>query len=248
MLQAGLSSINNKNIQSLNLEKNSVEWKVTNSNNFTFGVECSYFNTNNLALSSGLVYSAFSSDFFLNGAFKEIAEARDINGDKYNKIYQASNYDSLATIKTLNIPIKVLWISGSTRKFGFFAEAGAQISLFLSKEYTTTGSMEFKGYYPYNPGVLQNINFEELGYYSIQNINSFGEINSKIYALSATVSVGINIPLGYFMSMRLGPEVSIGLSDIDNSIRYIDVFGNELQKEKTSLRWYGIKFVLNYKF
>ena len=61
-------------------------------------------------------------------------------------------------------------------------------------------------------------------------------------------SIGINIPLGYYSSITVGPEIVFGISDImGNMDEYIDIFGKSSNRNGTRIRSVGIKVSFAYK-
>jgi uncharacterized membrane-anchored protein YitT (DUF2179 family) len=62
------------------------------------------------------------------------------------------------------------------------------------------------------------------------------------------VSFGVNIPFGYFSSLNIGPEFTLGLNDIvQKKEEYIDIFGKSYAHQSTKIRNFGIKFSFAYK-
>lgn len=70
----------------------------------------------------------------------------------------------------------------------------------------------------------------------------------KGYNLAFYSSAGINILLGYYSSINIGPEVFIGLSDIlSDKKKYVDIFGKSYTHQPTKIKNFGIKICLTYK-
>jgi hypothetical protein len=70
----------------------------------------------------------------------------------------------------------------------------------------------------------------------------------KGFNLAFYGSAGINIPLGYYSSLSIGPEVMIGLSDIFSDKKtYTDIFGRSYTHQPTKIRNFGIRISLSYK-
>ena len=70
----------------------------------------------------------------------------------------------------------------------------------------------------------------------------------KGFNLSFYGSIGINIPLGYYSSINIGPEVIIGLSDIlSDKKEYVDIFGKSYTHQPTKIKNFGIRISLAYK-
>ena len=137
---------------------------------------------------------------------------------------------------------------GKPGKYGYYIEGGVKISIPLSASYSNTGNYKVSGYYPSNPTVIQYLDLSELGFYTRENIEETGKIDMKGYNLAFYSSAGINIPLGYYTSINIGPEVTIGLSDIlSDKKKYEDIFGKSYPHQPTKIKNFGIRISLAYK-
>jgi hypothetical protein len=242
----GQTSINNKNIETLSLEKNMHAWNVSPLYGYISALGISYYFTDNIAVSSGLEFNKYAAKFNLTGKFTDNTLSTDINDTKYNRIVEAS-YDSLVTIKYVTIPLLINYTSGKPGKLGFYAEGGTKISIPADATYSNKGSYKFSGYYP-APAIIQTVELTELGFYNKQDIDNSGKISMKGFNVAFYTSAGINIPLGYYSSISIGPEIIIGLSDIMSDKKtYTDIFGKEYTHQPTKIKNFGIRISLAYK-
>ena len=244
----GQTHINSKDISSLSLAKNMHSWNVSPLYGYLTALGVSYYFTDNIAVRSGIEFNTYSSKYNLNGTFRDsITLSTDINSSKYNKIVAAS-FDSLVSINYLTVPFLVNYTSGKPGKLGFFVEGGIKISIPVKATYTNKGSYNFYGYYPSNATVMQYLSLTELGFYDKEDINETGKITMKGFNLAFYGSAGINIPLGYYSSLSIGPEVIIGLSDIlSDKKTYLDIFGKSYTHQPTKISNFGIRISLSYK-
>jgi hypothetical protein len=87
-----------------------------------------------------------------------------------------------------------------------------------------------------------------LGFYTREDINDTGEAKIKGFNLALYTSAGINIPLGYYSSITVGPEAIIGISDILRDKKtYTDIFGKTYTHQPTKIRNFGLRVTLAYK-
>lgn len=243
----GQTQINDRNITSLSVAKNLHSWNVSPLYGYISAMGVSYYFTDNIAVRSGLEFNKYAAKFNLNGKFTDNTLSTDINVSKYNKIVEA-NFDSLVTINYLTVPLLFNYTSGKPGKIGFYAEGGIKFSIPVSASYINTGSYKFSGYYPSNPQVIQYLSLPELGFYDKQNINETGKIDMKGFNLALYSSVGFYVPLGYYSSVSIGPEIIIGVSDILNDKKtYVDIFGKSYTHQPTKIRNFGIRLSLAYK-
>lgn len=243
----GQTSINNKNIESLSVEKDMHSWNVAPQFGFITAIGISYYFNDNYAAKSGFEFNKYSAKFNLSGKFTDNALSTDINETTYKKIIEA-NYDSIVKIDYVTIPVLFSYTSGKPGKPGFYADAGFKVSIPANASYTNSGSYKFYGYYPDHPAVTQIVTIPELGFYDKQDINETGKISMKGFNLALYTSAGINIPLGYYSSVSIGPEVIIGLSDIMSDKKtYTDIFGKSYTHQPTKIKNFGIRISLAYK-
>jgi hypothetical protein len=244
----GLTSINNKNIESLTIPQDSVSWNIKPLSGYITAIGVSYYLNDNIAVRSGLELNTYSANYNLAGKFGSKTTSADLNSDLFYKRI-AADYDSLISINYLTLPALVNYTSGKPGKLGFFAEGGAKISIPLKAESKITGDYTYTGYYPDNPDVLQVLSIEELGFYDRQDIDkTYNNVKIKGFNLALYASAGINIPLGYYSSITLGPEAIIGITDIGSGkASYQDIFGVEHEHQPTKIKNFGFRISFAYK-
>jgi hypothetical protein len=243
----GQTQINSKDITTLSVAKDMHSWNASPQFGFITALGVSYYFNDNMAIRTGLEFNNYSEKFNLNGKFTDNSLSTDINSVAYKKIVEA-NYDSLIKINYITLPVLFNYTSGKPGKLGFYAEVGLKVSIPVGASYSNSGSYKFYGYYPSHPVVTQYVSLTELGFYDKQDINGTGKISMKGFNLSSYGSAGINIPLGYYSSINIGPEVIIGLSDIlSDKKTYTDIFGKSYTHQPTKITNFGIRISLVYK-
>lgn len=243
----GQTSINDGNIKTMTLEDNQHNWDVSPLYGFISAIGVHYYFNDNLSIKSGLEYNKYSGSFNLSGKFTSGVTSTDINSDTYYKVIEAS-YDSIVTINYITFPLVVSYTSGKPGRLGFYGEAGLKVSIPKNAHYRDTGYYKYYGYYPNHPVFTQIVNIKELGYYTREDINTKGSVNIRGFNVALYASAGVNIPLGYYSSVTVGPEIVIGLSDIAAGRKtYTDIFGKEYTHEPTKIKNFGLKVTLAYK-
>jgi hypothetical protein len=243
----GQTQINSKDITTLSVTKDLHSWNATPLYGYLTALGVSYYFTDNIALRSGIEFNTYSEKFNLTGKFTNNTLSADVNTTSFYKIIEAS-YDSLVTINYVTLPVLLNYTSGKPGKFGFYGEAGIKISIPAQASYSVSGNYKTSGYYPTHPTVTQYLSNPELGFYNRESIDETGKINMKGFNLAFYSSAGINIPLGYYSSINIGPELIIGLSDIlSDRKKYIDIFGKSFPHQPTKISNFGIRISLVYK-
>jgi hypothetical protein len=243
----GQTSIVNKNIESLSLENNQHSWAVSPLYGYIGALGVSYYFTNNIAIRTGLEFNKYTTEYNLSGKFVDNTLSTDLNSSQYYRIVEAS-FDSTVTINYITIPVLFNYTGGKPGKFGFYAEGGVKVSIPANATYKNTGNYKFSGQYPYNPPVTQFLDLPELGFYNKQNIDETGTVDIKTINIAFYSSLGINIPLGYYSSINIGPEIILGLTDILRDKKtYTDIFGKTYTHQPTKIKNFGIRISIAYK-
>lgn len=243
----GQTQIDAKDITTLSDTKDLHSWNASPLYGYLTAIGVSYYFNDNIAVRSGLEFNKYSENFNLSGKFTNNTLSTDINATSYYKIIEAS-YDSLVTINYLTLPLLINYTSGKPGKFGFYGEGGIKLSIPARATYSVTGNYKTSGYYPSHPAVTRYLDQSDLGFYNRQDIDDSGKINMKGFNLAFYSSVGINIPLGYYSSINIGPEVIIGLSDIlSDKTKYTDIFGKTYTHQPAKIKNFGIRICLAYK-
>jgi len=245
----GQTQIEDKDITTLSLEDDLHFWKASPLSGYLTAIGVYYYFTDNIAIRSGLEFNNYSSKFTLSGEFKDNTLSRDSNLNSYYRIVNAG-YDSLVSINYLTLPILFNYTSGKPGRLGLYGEGGIKISIPVKASYSNTGYYNTSGEYPPFTEIPMEVimNETEFGFYSRENINETGTINMKGFNLAVYGSIGINIPLGYYSSISVGPEINIGVSDImSDKTKYTDIFGKTYTHKPTKIRNFGIRISLAYK-
>jgi hypothetical protein len=243
----GQTTINSADINSMSLTQNSHEWTTSPLYGYQAGAGASYFFTDNISLRSGIELSTYSTSYTLSGTFTDAKISYDINSEPYNKRVIA-DYDSTVKVNYLTIPAVASYTSGKPGKIGFYGEAGVKLSIPLTATSSESGNYATSGVYSNPPSPRDSEEFSAFGFYTKENINESDDIEMKGMNLSAYGSIGVNLPLGYYQSLYIGPEIMIGISDIMKNINnYRDIFGYPYEHQPTKIKYFGLRLSFAYK-
>jgi Outer membrane protein beta-barrel domain len=239
--------INSKDIESLTVPENQHSWKVSALYGYLASLGFGYNFNDHIALRSGIELSKYSTRFNLNGNYTSGFLSYDINVDPYYKIVNAE-FDSLVSVNYITIPLLINYTSGKPGKFGFYGEGGFKISIPVKSSFSSSGNYITSGYYPYHEAVTQYLYLPELGFVNRGNISETGNNTMTGLNISFYSYVGLNIPLGYYSSLTIGPEITLGLSDVlKNEQKYFDIFGKSYGHQPTKINSFGIRISFVYK-
>ena len=243
----GQTGIKDKNIESLTLDENFHSWNVTPAYGLFSAVGISYYFTDNIYVRSGIELNKYSSKFNLSGTFTDKALSSDANSDQYYRIVD-TKFDSIVTLNYITLPLLVGYTSGKPGELGFYAEGGVKISIPLKGTYQSSGNYQFYGHYPDNPAVIDTLYLPELGFVDRGTFDQPGKADFKGINLSVYASAGVNIPLGYYSSITIGPEINIGISDImRDKTSFTDIFEKTYSHQPVKIRSFGLRIGFVYK-
>lgn len=241
----GYSMIESEMAQSPAADYDAEPWVYSSGYGYRAGIHASYFFNDHIGLITGLSYNNYQGSVHLTGHFEDTELTPDINGlidpdEVRYKNYQM-DYDSALSHSYISLPVLFNYTSGTPGKWAFYIEAGGSLGYRISSAYTVTGDEQFYGRYPYHESSTEFIYLEDLGYYNRTDIQRSGEADLHNFNISGYLSTGIVIPLGYFSSIKFGPEVFFGFSDINAGIESLNIFGQSVPHESNVLKKYGVK-------
>jgi hypothetical protein len=131
---------------------------------------------------------------------------------------------------------------------GFFVDAGVKLSIPLKATASVSGNYATSGIYETGPSPRDSEEWSSYGFYTRKDINVTDDIEIKGVNMSFYTSAGVNIPLGYYKSVNIGPEIMVGLTDILRNLdNYTDIFGYSYKHQPTKAKYFGIRFSFAYK-
>jgi len=245
---AGMTQINSEDINSTSSAVTPYTWNVKSRYGISLGISGTYNLTDNIGVKAGLEINTFSAGYAFADSLKDTQISKDINNTSFYKIVDA-NIDSVVKMNFITIPVAINYISGKPGKLGFYGEAGMRFSIPLNASYTTKGDYETMGYYPSLTIADKVLTASEIGwFYKKQNFSESGTVDLRGINMAAYGTAGVNIPFGYYSSVMIGPEISIGLSDVMRHVnKYRDIFDNAYDHKPTKVKYFGLRISFAYK-
>ncbi|HUX95877.1 MAG TPA: outer membrane beta-barrel protein [Bacteroidales bacterium] len=241
----GQTNINSEDINSTASARTPYTWDVTALYGISAGVSATYNFTDNIAVRGGLEFNTFSTGYKLITSLQNTELSQDVNGDYFYKIVDA-DLDSIVKMNFLTLPVMASFTSGKPGKLGFYAEAGMKFSIPVTTTYNVKGNYETKGYYP--DGDI-TMTAPEIGwFYKRDNFNESGDVKLRGINMAVYGSAGVNIPIGYYSNINIGPEILIGLTDVMRHVNnYRDIFDNPYEHKPTKIKSFGLRVSFAYK-
>ncbi len=158
-------------------------------NSFSGSVEIGYFFSKYIGLSSGIGFISYKTQLTLDtyhSTFNDI----DSENESYELQVSGSDIKEVQNVGFLSIPFCINLRLPFNEKIGFFLQTGVNLAVPLSKNYKSSGTFTYKGYYP-----AYNVLLEDLSAYGFpSNKSSYteGELELKPLGFNAIASAGFD--------------------------------------------------------
>lgn len=216
-------------------------WSYTPGHGINLGLGVLMSFTDHIALETGGFFNQYNTTFSTDGTYSDAYLSSDANEDIFYKKMEV-NYDSTITYNLISVPLTFTYTSSNPGNTGIYLSVGGLFSYCQSGAYTTSGSWRYYGFYPNHPSYARELDIEELGFYTHENIEESGTLDGGQINLSVRASMGLSIPIKYFIQIRFGPEIEWGLYDFNvGGEEASDIFGNSVPHQPTYLLRFGFK-------
>ena len=243
-----MSSILDENLLAATQADNYHKWTSQPGYQYHAGVGVNYFFNQHVGIETGITMEKYSHSYNLNGDFTDGEYTQDdFNEIDFIKIIRTNEYDTALTLDYISVPLHFMYITGAKDKVSFYTSMGLNVGYLINNNYHVTGDYQYLGYYESaETNVLRYREIEEWGFYDRDEIDEEGSIDIKKINISASVAIGVELPVGYYGSFRLGPKYMLGLNSLSNSSVSTDIFSRESTSKpvKTSIFGFEICYVL----
>ncbi len=187
------------------------DMKSVQENSFSGTIETGYFFSGGFGLSTGIgIYSSYNTINLENYSNK--FSTTDSENDFYERRISGSAITENLNMSCLKIPLMLnLRIPGRSI-FGVYFGAGINLSVPLTKNYSSSGLFSFTGYYPEFNVLLTDL--PEYGFVSNASVLSTGEPELKSYFLEGVASAGFQFLIAGKIQLSAGLSYSMSLTDL----------------------------------
>jgi len=162
---------------------------IGKKSSFFGSIEFGYYFSDYFGLSSGVGFVSYKTQITLD-AYQSNFNTIDSESESYEIRVTGTDIKELQNIGYLSIPICLNIRIPFGEKIGFFIQPGVNIDVPLSKDYKSSGTFTYKGYYPAYNVLLENL--PDYGFPSNLNSNDDGELNLKSMGFDAVASAGFD--------------------------------------------------------
>lgn len=176
-------------------------------------LEIGYFFSNSFGLSTGVGFNSYRTGLTLD-SYQNKYNTTDSENDAYERQVSGSDILEEQNIDYLSVPISINIRLALGKTFGFFLQTGASLAVPLNKNYKSSGTFTYKGFYP-----AYNVLLEDLpayGFPSNASIKSEGELEIKTHNFSAFASAGFDLFFRKKIQIGVAACYDRSLSNISN--------------------------------
>jgi hypothetical protein len=203
---------------------------VDRQNGVDFCVSYNKYFKNRIGIGIGLGYSQYKQTVYQKGLFTK-ANQTDKDGNSYDLLMN-SNMKYTSNLNYIDIPIMLhLLLGNSTQHYGFI-DVGIVNGFLVKGTDTKKGNVENIGKYSTGNQYFSTIS-QNNSYYGYAN-QTFDKENPdafKLYNMSVRASFGFVAAMTEKLTLRVAPEINVGLSDIiakdDRGKDYQNVLGEK---------------------
>ncbi|MCX6321050.1 MAG: outer membrane beta-barrel protein [Bacteroidia bacterium] len=180
---------------------------------FFGSVEIGYFFSNYFGLSSGIGLNSYKTQLTLD-TYQNKFNTTDSENESYERRVSGSGINEVQNIDFLSIPFCINLRLPFNETIGFFLQTGVNISFPISKNYKSSGTFTYKGYYPAYNVLLENL--PAYGFPSNKSIDTDGELELKPLGFNATASAGFDFFIQKKIQIAVAACYDKSLSSISN--------------------------------
>jgi hypothetical protein len=202
-----MNQIVNKGILSI------ADLKTNKKISYSGSIELGYFFSGNIGISTGIGYNSFDSELSLT-SYSNKFNATDSENEPYERRITGSDIKESQNISYLSLPLCINFQVPVGSRFGFYFNTGINLSIPMSKDYSSGGTFSFSGYYTAYNVLLQNL--PDYGFPENSPVNTNGNLELKSLNIEALAGAGLQLFISKKSQFAIGAVYGRSLSTISN--------------------------------
>jgi hypothetical protein len=184
---------------------------IADKNSYSGSVEFGYYFSGSFGISTGFEYSSFGADLSLANYTNKF-NTKDTENDTYERRITGSGIKETQDLSFLKVPLLLNLRLFPGKQFGLYFQAGIDYTLPLKKEYSSSGTFTYTGYYP-----AYNVTFQNLPAYGFPTnaaVSTKGQLELKSKSLEGIAGAGFQFFINNRFQIALGGVFTRSLSTI----------------------------------
>jgi len=215
-------------------------------------VEIGYFFSDYVGLSSGISFVSYHGHVTLN-SYQNKFNTTDSENEAYERQVSGTGIKEVQNIGYLSVPICLNIRFPLNKTIGLFLQTGVDVAVPLIKNYHSSGTFTYKGYYPAYNVLLENL--PAYGFPSNTSIVTDGKLELKPLCFDAIASAGFDFFIQEKMQIAFVAYYNQSLSNISaytlpekfqlsSDVNQINSLMGE--SSKVTIQSMGLKVMLRY--
>ena len=163
--------------------------RVNNENFFLGSIEIGYFFSKYFGLTTGMTYSQYCSNFYIN-SYQNHFNTVDIENDPYELRISGNDINEIQQFDILSIPFCINIRLPLSKTVGAYLQTGINFFVPLRESYQSDGTFTYQGYFPAYNVLLENL--PDYGFPSNLKIQSEGVPELKPLSYGFVASLGFD--------------------------------------------------------
>jgi hypothetical protein len=227
---------------------------ITMKNSYCLSVDVGYFFSKYFGLSTGIGLSPYFTQLSLD-SYSNSLDTVDSENESYERRIEGNSIEETQELYFLEIPVILNFQYPFSKAIGLYVNGGINLAIPVGKNYSSSGTYTYSGYYPAYNVLLKDIPYE--GFKSNVETDIRGELKVKTINPELVASGGFYFRTEKQLQISLGFFYKKMLSDISDytQVESFQLSTHENQSrsfmegsEKTTASSMGIIISLRYCF
>ena len=167
-----------------------------------------------IGLSTGVGYTMYSTGLSL-ASYTNAYDTTDSEHEQYNRRISGSNITESQKLSFVNIPLALNLQIPFSNSFGLYIQGGINFSIPMQKNFNSTGTFSYSGYYPAYNVVISGVSYE--GFMSNYKNSADGTMALKSMYQELFASAGLQMTIHNSIQIALGGFYNKMLSDLSGN-------------------------------
>jgi hypothetical protein len=247
-LSAGAVKSGIINESTLKVEEDASSGKMTFSGSFDVGYKFS----KSFGVKTGIGYCTYDVKLSLD-SYQNSLNTNDSENETYELRVNASSISETQSLKTMNVPVILIFNIPLSHVVSIFAEPGFSLVFPLNNSFTSSGLYNYQGYYAEYNVLLENL--PNHGFSTNKTISSSDNLEIRHFWTDFTVSTGLSFTIKPTLHIAAGFYYSRSISNISDyepaaeyQLSSIPGYVNSLMggSEKVSTKALGFNVTFRY--
>jgi len=168
---------------------------------FSGSIDFGYFFSSYFGLSTGAGFVAYKSQLSL-GSYQNMFTSTDSENESYERRVLGTDIKETQNVGVMRLPFILNLSIPIINKAGFFFQTGINMDIPLNKNYTSSGTFTYKGYYAVDNVLIENL--PDYGFPSNVSTKTDGKLELKSLGFDAIATAGFD----YFINEKIQIAVS----------------------------------------